>query len=199
MVRMLRAPHGATSGDLVTIRAALGNWLTLAGAALVAAGMVWIMAATVTPLTLGDLISLQFAWDGAAVSEQLRQWVFDARLDRFLLHLGPDALLAIAVGVTLASILAIALRRSRRGSRFDLLLLVPLAATVLDLVENLLQLWLIGGVVPIEAMPLVASVSLAKWIAIAASVLIAAVVAIAPRGTGSGKGPGPSPSPGAAV
>ncbi len=170
-------------GFLARLRRLLGRARTAALLGVTFALSQAAIAALLRPLGGAEVIRLQTTLSAADFTATLDRWRAAGLIDVYWRHYAIDFVHPLLYGAFLAALLARGLEANRIAHRYDVVLLVPLAAGLLDLVENTIHVALLADPGRIGPTPVVASgvAAILKWTLAGASLLVAAGLALRAR------------------
>ncbi len=138
------------------------------------------IAYTIRDLPPEKLIVLQTTFSKIKFLSIIGTWKLAGVLPQFKAHFYLDFFHPIWYGVFLASLMALLFDANGLSKRFDGLFLIPVAAALLDLVENIVHVWLLGDIRRVtETTVFIGSLAASlKWVLAGAGVLIVVVLMV---------------------
>jgi hypothetical protein len=124
---------------LAALRTRLDSWRLIACFGLIYAASQIAIAVVVRPLG-SDPLRVQTTLDAAGVRAIFARWDAAGLTPIYAAHYRYDMIHPLWYGVLLAALLATAFRARAVPARWDVLLLLPFAAALCDVVENLVHL-----------------------------------------------------------
>jgi len=134
------------------------------------AGAVYLVSqmaigAILHPLGIGDVIRMQSTLSSVAMGAVLDRWDAAGQTGRFISHFYPDFLHPLWYGILLTALMARTFNGASIGRRWNIALVLPCLAAVMDLLENCLHVSFVinrGNLSDLTA-AVAGTASLLKW------------------------------------